>query len=160
MISLDRYYVPCFNKPKEVKYERNQHPHRGGNSGQRTYQDGFCRKSKGLTAAYFPSCKDGTPSDRTIVDICREFGVSEHWLRTGEGEMFVRLSREEEITKFAMSIVRNPDSEFQRQLLATMAKLEPAQWQLMEQMLDDLIAQRTKKKEPSKVPSFLCVDSQ
>lgn len=89
--------------------------------------------------------KDGTPSDRTIVDICREFGVSEHWLRTGEGEMFVRLSREEEITKFAMSIVRNPDSEFQRQLLATMAKLEPAQWQLMEQMLDDLIAQRAKK---------------
>lgn len=88
---------------------------------------------------------DASPSDRTIVDICREFGVSEHWLRTGEGEMFVRLSREEEITKFAMSIVRNPDSEFQRQLLATMAKLEPAQWQLMEQMLDDLISQREKK---------------
>ena len=88
---------------------------------------------------------DSIPSDRTIVDICREFGVSENWLRTGEGEMFVRLSREEEITKFAMSIVRNPDSEFQRQLLATMAKLEPAQWQLMEQMLDDLIAQREKK---------------
>ena len=89
--------------------------------------------------------KDGTPSDRTIVDICREFGVSEQWLRTGEGEMFVRLSREEEITKFLMTVIRDPDSEFQRQLLATMAKLDPAQWQLMEQMLDDLIAQRTKK---------------
>ena len=88
---------------------------------------------------------DASPSDRTIVDICREFGVSEHWLRTGEGEMFVRLSREEEITKFAMSVVRGPNTEFQRDLLATMAKLEPAQWQLMEQMLDDLIAQRTKK---------------
>lgn len=89
--------------------------------------------------------KDGTPSDRTIVDICREFGVSEHWLRTGEGEMFVRLSREEEITKFLMTVIRDPDSEFQRQLLATMAKLEPAQWKLMEQMLDNLIAQREKK---------------
>lgn len=88
---------------------------------------------------------DATPSDRTIVDICREFGVSEHWLRTGEGEMFVRLSREEEITKFAMSVIRDPDSEFQRDLLATMAKLGPAQWQLMEQMLDELIAQREKK---------------
>lgn len=88
---------------------------------------------------------DASPSDRTIVDICREFGVSEHWLRTGEGEMFVRLSREEEITKFLMTVIRDPDSEFQRQLLATMAKLEPAQWQLMEQMLDDLIAQRAKK---------------
>ena len=88
---------------------------------------------------------DASPSDRTIVDICREFGVSEHWLRTGEGEMFVRLSREEEITKFLMTVIRDPDSEFQRQLLATMAKLEPAQWKLMEQMLDDLIAQREKK---------------
>lgn len=88
---------------------------------------------------------DAAPSDRTIVDICREFGVSEQWLRTGEGEMFLRLSREEEITKFLMTVIRDPDSEFQRQLLATMAKLEPAQWKLMEQMLDDLIAQRTKK---------------
>ena len=69
---------------------------------------------------------DASPSDRTIVDICREFGVSEHWLRTGEGEMFVRLSREEEITKFAMSIVRNPDSEFQRRFISVLAQLTPA----------------------------------
>lgn len=32
--------------------------------------------------------KDGTPSDRTITDICREFYADENWLRTGEGEMF------------------------------------------------------------------------
>ena len=30
-----------------------------------------------------------TPSDQTIAFICREFRVSEDWLRTGEGEMFV-----------------------------------------------------------------------
>lgn len=92
--------------------------------------------------------KDGTPSDRTILDICREFNVSERWLRTGEGEMFVRLSREEEITKFAMEIIRDPDSEFQRQLLTTMARLEPAQWKLMEQMLDQLLQQRQQSAPP------------
>lgn len=27
-------------------------------------------------------------TDQTIISICREYGVSEHWLRTGEGEMF------------------------------------------------------------------------
>lgn len=27
-------------------------------------------------------------TDQTIRSICREFGVNEHWLRTGEGEMF------------------------------------------------------------------------
>ena len=88
------------------------------------------------------------PSDRTILDICREFNVSERWLRTGEGEMFVQLSREEEITKFAMEIIRDPDSEFQRQLLTTMARLEPAQWKLMEQMLDQLLQQRQQSTPP------------
>lgn len=92
--------------------------------------------------------KDGTPSDRTIADICREFNVNEHWLRTGEGEMFSTLSREEEITKFAMEIIRDPDSEFQRQLLTTMARLEPAQWKLMEQMLDQLLQQRQQSAPP------------
>lgn len=28
-----------------------------------------------------------SPSDRTISLICREFGVSRHWLETGEGDM-------------------------------------------------------------------------
>lgn len=92
--------------------------------------------------------KDGTPSDRTIADICREFNVNEHWLRTGEGEMFSTLSREEEITKFAMEIIRDPGSEFQRQLLTTMARLEPAQWKLMEQMLDQLLQQRQQSAPP------------
>lgn len=88
---------------------------------------------------------DSIPSDRTIVDICREFGVSEHWLRTGEGEMFVRLSREEEITKFAMSIVRNPDSEFQRRFISVLAQLTPEQWKLMEQMAHQLLDEGSKK---------------
>lgn len=88
---------------------------------------------------------DASPSDRTIVDICREFGVNEHWLRTGEGEMFVRLSREEEITKFAMSIVRNPDSELQRRFISVLAQLTPEQWQLMEQMAHQLIDEGNKK---------------
>ena len=88
---------------------------------------------------------DSIPSDRTIVDICREFGVSEHWLRTGQGEMFVRLSREEEITKFAMSIVRNPDSEFQRRFISVLAQLTPEQWQLMEQMAHQLLDEGSKK---------------
>lgn len=93
---------------------------------------------------------DASPSDRTIADICREFNVNEHWLRTGEGEMFSTLSREEEITRFAMEVIRDPASEFQRQLISTMARLEPAQWKLMEQMLDQLIRQRTAP--PDKVP--------
>ena len=86
------------------------------------------------------------PSDRTIADICREFNVNEHWLRTGEGEMFSGLSREEEIAKFAMSSIRDPNSEFQRRLVSVLARLTPEQWKLMEQMAHQLLA------PPDKVP--------
>lgn len=98
---------------------------------------------QGTVAAYENGSR--IPLDSVIVSICREFGVSEHWLRTGEGEMFVRLSREEEITKFAMSIVRNPDSEFQRRFVSVLAQLTPEQWQLMEQMAHQLLGEGNKK---------------
>lgn len=38
-----------------------------------------------------------SPSDAVIVSICREFGVNEAWLRTGDGEMFPPKSRGQEI---------------------------------------------------------------
>lgn len=59
------------------------------------------RKEKNLSMEYFGSVigmgksavsriengVNGT-TDQTIRSICREFGVNEQWLRTGEGEMF------------------------------------------------------------------------
>ena len=100
---------------------------------------------QGTVAAYESGAR--VPLDSVIVSICREFGVSESWLRSGEGEMFLQLSREEEITKFFMSIIRDPDSEFQRQFVSVLARLEPAQWQLLSDMADKLLAQRDAQKK-------------
>lgn len=46
---------------------------------------------QGTVAAYESGAR--VPLDSVIVSICREFGVSESWLRSGEGEMFLQLSR-------------------------------------------------------------------
>lgn len=53
--------------------------------------------------------------DQTIFAICREFGVNEHWLRTGEGEMFEqtretvldRLAAEYSLDKEQVSVIEN-----------------------------------------------------
>lgn len=53
----------------------------------------------GLSRNYIAMIEIGQrePSDRTIKDICRIFGVNEIWLRTGAGEPFTPLSRSEEL---------------------------------------------------------------
>ena len=51
------------------------------------------------------------PSDRTISDICREFNVSETWLRTGEGEMHLPKSRGEEIGEIVRGAAQTDPEE-------------------------------------------------
>lgn len=50
-------------------------------------------------------------SDRTISDICRVFGVSETWLRTGEGEMRLNLDRKEELKAIFGDIMASDDAK-------------------------------------------------
>lgn len=44
------------------------------------------------------------PTDAVIALICSKFNVSEKWLRTGEGEMYNKLSREDEISQMIKTI--------------------------------------------------------
>lgn len=69
-----------------------------------------------------------SPSDRTIELICQEYGCNEAWLRTGEGEAFRKLSKEEEIMRFAVKTVKGTD-EFRKALVSMLAKLDPEDWE-------------------------------
>lgn len=71
---------------------------------------------------------ESTPSDRTISDICREFGCDEVWLRTGEGEPFRQETRQEQIMRFAVQTVKGSD-EFRKSFVSMLAKLDPADWE-------------------------------
>lgn len=91
------------------------------------------------------------PSDRTIKDICREFGVNEEWLRTGEGEMFRRQApKSQKIMDFAASIARNDDDEFRKRFVAMLADLDPKDWALLERMAEKIVKKEgASKKAPS-----------
>lgn len=68
------------------------------------------------------------PSDRTILDICREFDVNETWLRTGEGEMIVARSVDDEIADYVSLILGRRDMGLQRKIISLMSKIPPETW--------------------------------
>lgn len=83
-------------------------------------------------------CSGATnPSDRTITDICREFGVNEVWLRTGEGEPFRERSQEETIMRFAVQTNKGSD-EFRKAYVAMLAKLSDDGWKGLQEQYDIL----------------------
>lgn len=90
------------------------------------------------------------PGDRTIRDICREFGVNEVWLRTGAGEMFRPRSDAEELAELVSTRLVDAPDAFQAALVRMLLRLEPNGPELM--MLRDfceLLAEEAKKgREP------------
>lgn len=85
-----------------------------------------------------------SPSDRLISDICEKFNVNEKWLRTGDGEMFVPLSRSQEITEFIGEILKGDDDNFKRRFIAILAQLDEPEWVLIEKMATKLAIERKK----------------
>lgn len=55
-----------------------------------------------------------TPSDRTIADICREFNISEVWLRTGEGEPHIQRDEDAEWQEVLAQITVSDDDLIKR----------------------------------------------
>lgn len=69
--------------------------------------------------------------DRTILLICREYGVSEKWLRDGIGEMFVPITQNEKIARFAGELMKDEAPEFRRQLVEILADLDDDGWEAL-----------------------------
>lgn len=66
-------------------------------------------------------------SNRTRSAIVREFGVSEIWLRTGEGEMFPPKTRAEELAAFFHVLEGDPDG-IKARLVSALAALDESEW--------------------------------
>lgn len=77
-------------------------------------------------------------SDAVISLICREFNVNEHWLRTGEGEMFIKLTKEEEIASFIGEVLRDEDDSFKKRLISGLAALDENGWTVLENFLNSI----------------------
>lgn len=82
------------------------------------------------------------PSAAVISLICREFNVNEDWLRTGNGEMFLELSRDEQIEEFIGTLLKDEDDSFKRRLISGLAALDDNGWKILEEFLNSIQKKR------------------
>lgn len=111
------------------------------------------RKAAGLTQAAFGEklglsqnfvwmveTGQRVPSDRTVRDICREFSVSEAWLRDGVGEMHEAKSREAELAELVKRLLSQRPDSFQSALITTLLRFDPdgPEWEILERIFNSV----------------------
>lgn len=87
------------------------------------------------------------PSDRTIADICREFGVSETWLRTGQGQMLLDLGEDAELTQ-VLAQIQVSDDDTIKDLLVAYWRLEETEKAAIRKLIDTLVQRKIEKAKP------------
>lgn len=82
--------------------------------------------------------------DSAILSICREFGVNETWLRTGEGDMQASRSREQEMAALVSSLLADSPESFRSALITTLLRFNPngPEWEILERIYDGIANQR------------------
>lgn len=86
------------------------------------------------------------PIDAVITLICREFDVSENWLRTGEGDMRIPRSRDEEIADMVGKALTG-SSEFKKAVIRMICTRNESELDALEKMLTQLVADLEKNKD-------------
>lgn len=71
-------------------------------------------------------------SEQTIFSICREFNVNEDWLRNGNGDMFLPVDRENEISKMVKGLLNEEANSFKSRFITMLAGLSVSDWERLE----------------------------
>ena len=82
-----------------------------------------------------------TPMDAVISSICREFNVDEHWLRTGEGEMFRARDRMDELMESAGRFFSNETDEFRLRFAKMVFNWSDAEWDALYHYAQQLLSE-------------------
>ena len=112
------------------------------------------RKAKGLSQAAFGApfganrdminnVENGRAavSDIMVASICRTYDVNERWLRTGEGEMFIQISRDQEIMDSVADTMPDDEDNFRPRFLLALSRLPEERWADIEDFARQITAE-------------------
>ena len=81
-------------------------------------------------------------TDQMILVICREYNVDENWLRTGEGEMFKKLNRQQELAQLTATLFKEEEDSFKSRLIMALAQLNEEEWDLLEKISNKIVKKK------------------
>lgn len=87
-----------------------------------------------------------TPLDAVVSAICREFNVSERWLREGEGEMFLPQDDAAELMALAGRFLGSNPTETQLRFARAVFTMTPQELELITRKARELLGE-TKKED-------------
>lgn len=84
----------------------------------------------GIKQTSIANYESGTrvPLDTVVASICREFGVSEQWLREGVGEMFPPRTRSQEIADFAADLLSDEPESTRSVVISYLMRWDADDW--------------------------------
>ena len=96
---------------------------------------------KGNTIATYEIGRNA-PVDAIFSLLCREYGVNEIWLRSGEGDMFQSMTEDEELSDYLCDVMHDEPESFLRRLTLEMKNWTPEVWQMIEEVCKRLATEK------------------
>ncbi len=89
-------------------------------------------------------------TEQLLLSVCREFNVSEKWLRTGEGEMFIPVPEEDEVAAYVEDLLAdNGENELYnliKSIMRTYNELSPKSQEVLRDASKKLVENLKKEK--------------
>lgn len=107
------------------------------------------RKALGLTQSEFGKILGLSTSGVSDIESGRRNVTEQHlimlsnykkkiinieWLRTGDGEMFVKMDREAELMTWAGSVLGSVDDSFKKRFVKMLSELDNRDWETLEEI--------------------------
>lgn len=106
-------------------------------------------KKVGVTKSAMSDIERGrnNVTDQMLNSICREFGVNEEWLRSGSGECFVTVAKNEQIRSFIDKILADEPEGPKTRLIEALAGLDERGWDTLVKLAQKMVEEKEEESE-------------
>jgi len=95
-------------------------------------------KRIGVSRAAISNIENGNRgiTNQLATSICREFNVNPEYLSGDSDQMFLQMSKSDQLAAFFGDVLRDEEDDFRRRFIAALSQMTTAEWKLLEKVLD------------------------